>query len=58
MRDRGGDFDSDSVEGVMHVDFEQSGGFANITFGFRADLNELPEETAKELRAWWRLRAF
>ena len=34
----------------MHVDFEQSGGFANITFSFGADLDELPEETAKELR--------
>ena len=34
----------------MQIDFEQSGGFANIAFRFSADLGELPEETATELR--------
>ena len=34
----------------MRIDFEQSGGFANITFDFHAEVEDLPEKTANELR--------
>lgn len=34
----------------MRIDFEQSGGFANATFRYSADLEALPPGLAKELR--------
>ena len=37
-------------EGTMRIDFEQSGGFANITFGFHAEVDELSQEDTEELR--------
>ncbi len=33
----------------MHIDFECSGGFANVLLTFRGDTDELPQDLAKEL---------
>lgn len=33
----------------MQIDFESSGGYANLRLTYRADTNELPQELAEEL---------
>jgi hypothetical protein len=35
--------------GYMHIDFESSGGYANITLAYRANTDELPPEVASNL---------
>ena len=34
---------------IMHVDFESSGGYANIKFEYHWNTDELPEEVANKL---------
>ena len=33
----------------MHIDFECSGGFANLQLAYRTDTDELPQDLASEL---------
>lgn len=33
----------------MHIDFECSGGFANLQLTYHADTNEMPQELAEEI---------
>ena len=42
----------------MHIDFECSGGYANLHLAYRGDTEELPQELAEELERLVEASAF
>ena len=45
----GGCLQSNRNVGYMHIDFESSGGYANVRLAYRANTDELPPEVASNL---------